>query len=461
MWGARKLRIYRVNLVATTMQSQRKHGRIPTSEYELRRAVFTMITIKRSQLLAMSLLTLMSAKEAFALAPQANKAAKPITATATPTQVAAVPFAMPLLAEKGRAYKADPNEANWSSFSTVFKSFLSDARTLRLTAKQIYQSNPILTDLRASVLDAHGVKLWTFPGNKDNHFIFAQKAFALSPAGGPVAVDTLEYPVDININDARIVHSTTTTVVVGPRNKKHTTVVEGPKFLCITGYKRTDGQIWLKAYKLAGSVLAQTTEPFAHVPLSLLQGGSSRAFFSGYNLVIGMGQSEPASSSANGDTVKTPVTSIPSSSSYQVVLKFEGNAFSLADKPQNDGPLSVAQFFVKTILEGRADIAKTWVSDPALVNITKYAGLLGKTPAKPYKLVAMTVIPGASVMARYRLVTFESQDLIIDIGRVKKETKVKGVFVAPSDPVARNLNGVPIGGPVPQLEITPTATPES
>ena len=73
----------------------------------------------------------------------------------------------------------------------------------------------------------------------------------------------------------------------------------------------------------------------------------------------------------------------------------------------------------------------------------------------------MTVIPGASVMARYRLVTFESQDLIIDIGRVKKETKVKGVFVAPSDPVARNLNGVPIGGPVPQLEITPTATPES
>ncbi|QQR58348.1 MAG: hypothetical protein IPG59_02310 [Candidatus Melainabacteria bacterium] len=420
-----------------------------------------MITIKRSQLLAMSLLTLMSAKEAFALAPQANKAAKPITATATPTQVAAVPFAMPLLAEKGRAYKADPNEANWSSFSTVFKSFLSDARTLRLTAKQIYQSNPILTDLRASVLDAHGVKLWTFPGNKDNHFIFAQKAFALSPAGGPVAVDTLEYPVDININDARIVHSTTTTVVVGPRNKKHTTVVEGPKFLCITGYKRTDGQIWLKAYKLAGSVLAQTTEPFAHVPLSLLQGGSSRAFFSGNNLVIGMGQSEPASSSANGDTVKTPVTSIPSSSSYQVVLKFEGNAFSLADKPQNDGPLSVAQFFVKTILEGRADIAKTWVSDPALVNITKYAGLLGKTPAKPYKLVAMTVIPGASVMARYRLVTYESQDLIIDIGRVKKETKVKGVFVAPSDPVARNLNGVPVGGPVPQLEITPTATPES
>jgi len=443
------------------MQSQRKHGRIPTSEYELRRAVFTMITIKRSQLLAMSLLTLMSAKGAFALAPQTNKAAKPTTATATPTQVAATPFAMPLLAEKGRAYKADPNEANWSSFSTVFKSFLSDARTLRLTAKQIYQSNPILTDLRAFVLDAHGVKLWTFPGNKDNHFIFAQKAFALSPAGGPVAVDTLEYPVDININDARIVHSTTTTVVVGPRNKKHTTVVEGPKFLCITGYKRTDGQIWLKAYKLAGSVLAQTTEPFAHVPLSLLQGGSSRAFFSGYNLVIGMGQSEPASSSANGDTVKTPVTSIPSSSSYQVVLKFEGNAFSLADKPQNDGPLSVAQFFVKTILEGRADIAKTWVSDPALVNITKYAGLLGKTPAKPYKLVAMTVIPGASVMARYRLVTFESQDLIIDIGRVKKETKVKGVFVAPSDPVARNLNGVPIGGPVPQLEITPTATPES
>ncbi|MDX2108165.1 MAG: hypothetical protein SFY67_17350 [Candidatus Melainabacteria bacterium] len=402
----------------------------------------------------------MSSKEAFGVAPQAQP--KP-SAAAPQAPVAVQPFTMSGLAEKGRAYKADPNEANWSSFLTVFKSFLQDPRTLRLSPKQIYQSNPVLTDLRAYALDAHGVKLWTFPGNKDNKFIFAQKFYAMNAAGvasAQVPVDTLEYPSDINLNDARIVHSTTTTTVVGPRNRKHTTVVEGPKFLCITGYKRQDGQIWLKAYKLAGSALAQTTEPFAHVPASLLQSGSSRAFFSGNNLVIGMGQSDPTQG-ANGESTKTPVTSIPSSSSYQVVLKFEGNAFSLADKPQTEGPLPIAQFFVKTIIEGRTDVAKAWVSDPGLINITKYAGLLGKTPAKPYKLVAMTVIPGSNVMARYRLVTFESQDLIIDIGRVKKETKVRGVFVAPSDPVARNLNGVPVGGPAPLPEIAPTTNPDS
>lgn len=421
-----------------------------------------MITIKRSHLFALSLFTLMSSNEVFAVAPQAKPQAQ--TAKSAPqAPVAAQPFIMPSMAEKGRAYKADPNEANWSSFSTVFKAFLQDPRTLRLSPKQIYQSNPVLTDLRAYALDGHGVKLWTFPGNKDNKMIFAQKSFAMNAAGvvsTQVPVDTLEYPSDININDARIVHSTTTTTVVGPRNRKHTTVVEGPKFLCIAGYRRADGQIWLRAYKLAGTALALTTEPFSHVPASLLQGGSSRAFFSGNNLVIGMGQSEP-SAPTNGETTKAPVTSVPSSSSYQVVLKFEGNAFVLADKPQTDGPLPIAQFFVKTILEGRTDVAKGWVSDPALINVTKYAGLLGKTPAKPYKLVAMTVIPGSNVMARYRLVTFESQDLIIDIGRVKKETKVRGVFVAPSDPVARNLSGVPVGGPVPQPEIAPTTNPDS
>jgi len=423
-----------------------------------------MLTTKRSQLLALSLLSLMSAQDAFA-APQAKAPTQTATTPVAQAPVAAQPFSMPGLAEKGRAYKADPTEANWSSFSTVFKSFLQDPRTLRLSPKQIYQTNPVLTDLRTYALDAHGVKLWTFPGNKDNRIIFAQKAFAMTPAPGGVStlvpVDTLEYPVDININDARIVHSSTTTTVVGPRNRKHTTVVDGPKFLCITGYKRGDGQIWLRAYKLAGPALAPTTEPFAHVPASLMQGGSSRAFFSGNSLVIGMGQSEPSAGQTSGETVKTPVTSVPSSSSYQVVLKFEGNSFVLADKPQTDGPLPIAQFFVKTILEGRTDVAKAWVSDPALINITKYAGLLGKTPAKPYKLVAMTVIPGSSVMARYRLVTFESQDLIIDIGKVKKETKVRGVFVAPSDPIARNLNGVSVGGPAPQPEISPVTTPES
>ncbi len=424
-----------------------------------------MRTIKKKYLVALSLITIMSLKDAYALAPQAQ--AKPAATTAqatTQAPVAAQPFAMPGLAEKGRAYKADPSEANWSNFITVFKSFLQDPRTLRLTPKQIYQSNPVLTDLRAYALDARGVKLWTFPGNKDNRTIFAQKSFAMNQPNAvstQVPVDALEYPSDININDARIVHSSTTTTVVGPKNRKHTQVVEGPKFLCITGYKRTDGQIWLRAYKLAGSALAPSTEPFAHVPASLLQGGSSKAFFSGNNLVIGMGQSESASASSNGEGPKTPVTSVPSSASYQVVLKFEGNAFTLQDKPQNDGPLSIAQFFVKTILEGRQDVAKAWVSDPALINITKYAGFLGKTPAKPYKLVAMTVIPGSNVMARYRLVTFESQDLIIDIGRVKKETKVRGLFVAPSDPVARSLNGVSIGGPAPQTEIAPVTNPDS
>lgn len=407
-----------------------------------------MIAKQERQAIALliSLLSLISIKEAQAATPSAKSSAA--KTTAAPAAPAAQPFTVQSLQDKARAYRAENSETAWQAFSTTFKTFLSDPRTARLTAKQIMQSNPSLTDLHVQVIDAHGIKLWTFPGIKENRVIFAQKIGAMpAPESPGIAVEILEYPADINLTDARVVHSSTTTTTVGPRGKKHTQVVEGPRFLTIAGYKRSDGQLFLKAYKVAGSVLAPTNEPFQHVPASLMQGGATRAYFSGNQLIIGMPSTEQANK-----TDGHPLPSGPMSSSYQVVLKFEGNAFTLAEKPSAEGPLPIAVFFVKTLLEGRTDVAKAWVGDPALMNIPKYLGLIGKNPSRPYKLVAMSVIPGAPIMARYRLVTYEAQDLIIDIGKVKKDTKVKGIFVAPCDPVARNLNGALVGGQLPAAE---------
>ncbi len=405
----------------------------------------TMKTKSKTRFLLMSFLSvfLVGVNQVSAAAPQD----KPAATSPVPRPV----FSLPALQEKVKAYRVESSESSWGAFANTFKVFLSDPRTTRLTATQIIKANPALSDLRVQVIDAHGTKLWTFPGVTENRVIFAQRTGLMTPASPNVPVDILEYPEGVNITDARIVHSSTTTTTTVPARrgkvKKITQVVEGPKFLAMAGYKRTDGQLWLKAYKLSGSVLAPSTEPFVHVPATLMQGSATRAYFSGNNLVIGMPSSDSSSNTSKTDG-SHPIPSTPSSSSYQVVLKFEGNAFTLAEKPAADGPLPIAVFFVKTLLEGRTDIAKAWVGDPALINIPKYLGLIGKNPSKPYKLVAMSVIPGASVMARYRLVTYEAQDLILDIGRVKKDTKVKGIFVAPSDPVARNLNGTLVGGPI-------------
>lgn len=404
-----------------------------------------MILKNKGKILMISLLALISTREGVCLAPTGKTQATP--ATPAPAQA----FTMQSLQDKAKVYRSENTEPNWQAFANTLKAFLNDPRTAKLSAKQMMQANPSLHELHVQVIDAHGIKLWTFPSIKENRVIFAQKTGQPTETGS-IPVDILEYPTDINLTDARVVHSSTTTTVVGPRGKKHTQVVEGPKYLALAGYRRSDGQLFLRAYKLAGSVLAPTSEPFQHVPASLMQGSATRAYFSGNQLVIGMPSTE-TQAKEDGH----PLPSAPSSSSYQVVLKFEGNAFTLAEKPAAEGPLPIAVFFVKTLLEGRTDVAKAWVGDPALMNIPKYLGLIGKNPNKPYKLVAMSVIPGAPVMARYRLVTYEAQDLILDIGRVKKDTKVKGIFVAPSDPVARNLNGTFVGGPVAQE--APAQTP--
>ena len=93
------------------------------------------------------------------------------------------------------------------------------------------------------------------------------------------------------------------------------------------------------------------------------------------------------------------------------------------------------------------DLAKAWLADDHLAAIPKYLGLYGKSD-QVYKLVAMSNPFGGG--SRFRVVTFSKDDLILDVGMIKKYdygkprsyVAIKSLFVAPPDPFAKKLVGV-------------------
>lgn len=224
--------------------------------------------------------------------------------------------------------------------------------------------------------------------------------------------------------------------------------------LCVAGLDRVSGLVYLGAFKPVAGAWVATSEPFSQIPSHFMQSLSGQASFSGNDLVLSVSSqnSAPPSENANGNTLPRP-----KSTSYQIVLKFNGGHFQLAGSPGKDVPLSVVSYFVQCVRTNRMDLAKAWVADPLLINNMKYAGLIGKN-GDPYKLVAMTQPPNA--YARYRLVTGTKYDLIFDVGKVKKDILIKAIFIAPPDNLARNLAGTMIGAPVaPPAAADATAAP--
>jgi len=95
--------------------------------------------------------------------------------------------------------------------------------------------------------------------------------------------------------------------------------------------------------------------------------------------------------------------------------------------------------FVQAVQQGRADLAKGWLVDAKLISIPKYIGIMGRPAGQPFKLIPMAN-PGNGI-SRFRFMTFEKDDLIIDVGRYKNQLAIKGLFVAPPDPLAQKLVG--------------------
>lgn len=385
------------------------------------------------------------------------------------TASAAVNLTSQALNQKSLNYKMSPDDGTWREFLETLRIYLSDVKTLRAPAAAVIQQNKGLKDVQAKALDAGGARVWTFPGSPHNHSLVIQSGGAASAEGaGGARVSIVAVPETVNITAAKIVKSfttKTTPVNVGRHRVVQKTVkVEGPSFLAVAGLDRVSGLVYLGAFKPVSGAWVATSEPYSQIPGHFMQTLSGQVSFSGNDLVLSVasqtpGSTQPSETSSATSAAPTGTTlPKPKSSSYQIVLKFNNGHYVLGGSPGKDVPLSVVSYFVQCVRQNRMDLAKAWIADPALVSIPKYAKLLGRNQ-EPYKLVAMTQPPNS--YARYRLVTGQKHDLIFDVGKVKKDVLIKGIFIAPPDGLARNLSGTIIGGqpaPPPTQSETPAPT---
>lgn len=401
---------------------------------------------------------------ATALAQNEKSAPVPSAATATSPAAAPVNLNSAALTAKGQTYKLSPDDTTWKDFLETFRIYLSDGRTLKAPASAVIQQNKALRDVQARAIEAGGARVWTFPGSQNNHALVIQSGGGVSAEGAPAAKAVIvPLPETVNVTAAKIVKSfTTKTESIKVRRKviQRTVRVEGPSMLVVAGLDRVSGLVYLGAYRPVGNSWSATTEPFSQISQNFMQTLSGQASFNGNDLVLSVSSQSPADSQpeAKTDTKTGSQLPKPKSSSYQIVLKFVGGHFVVAGAPGKDVPLQVVTYFVQCMRTGRMDLAKAWLADPSLVSIPKYIGLVGRNQ-EPYKLISMSNPAGGGT--RYRLVTNQKHDLIFDCGKVKKDIMIKAMFIAPPDPLTKNLMGTLIGAPPPPPPAAADGTPSA
>lgn len=387
--------------------------------------------------------------------PAGQTLAVPAPAVVSPTLQAAL-----------ASYNESPDQQGFDRLVSVMKDVLVQPPLRDLEGAVIVKNHPALGDLGARVLDAGGAKVWAF-----NKCPFAQTVIILT--GHPAApaapgkapafpaayrAQLLSLPPSVAVTAAKIVTKSAPAPVKVVKIGKGAharpvkrpaapppqpvAAVGAPKYLVITGTDRSTGLITLYGLRPSEAGWTAAPELFTSVPPFLLSSVQGRASFSGPDLVLSIASNavKPAEKPATGKVG-------PASSSYKIVLKFVNSKYLLEGKAPDEGPAMVVHQFLQAIKDGRQDLAKAWLADDHLASIPKYLGLYGKSD-QVYKLVAMSNPMGGG--SRFRVVTFGKDDLILDVGMIKKYdygkprsyVAIKALFVAPPDPFAKKLVGV-------------------
>lgn len=353
-------------------------------------------------------------------------------------QPAAPSLSWPNLQSAIRDYKSASDPTSWERVIQSMRELFSQAHAAKADAASIMHANSGLMEIGARVLDAGGAKVWTFPKVAEAQSVVVQWQNVTTtqvPAGRRMRAVVVASPrVQIvnhspsgNVRDARIVHRMIAEAAAPGKPKK---AREAGRYLILAGNDKTTSMIWLQSYRLVDGLWAESTDILSGIPPFLLQNVQGRAQFSGNDLVLNIA-GKPADGAA-----ETPSKG-PQSTSYKIVLRLaDGRYVMNGGSGSEDGPTAVAYQFIQAVQAGRADVAKAWLADGKLASIPHYLNLYGKS-AGNYKLIAMaSPLSGGS---RFRLITYDKNDLILDIGKVKQQWAVKGLFIAPPDPFAQKL----------------------
>ncbi|HEY9787917.1 MAG TPA: hypothetical protein V6D17_21190 [Candidatus Obscuribacterales bacterium] len=360
----------------------------------------------------------------------------------------------PALMTAIQEYNHEPNAATWDRVILHLRELLVNPQFSRLDAGSIVKANAGLSELGLKVIDAGGARVWTFPNvTYAQAVLVSWQQITATTATRPgrrrpvkvvvtsssPRVQSLTIPASVMLNDARIVHRVV--FEPAPPGKPRKVKSDGGRNLIFAGNDRTSGLIWLKALKLAEGKWYDSAEVLSGIPPFLLQNVQGRASFAGSDLILNIA----AQRTGGDETAKKPQRS--QAGSYKIVLKLQNGRYVLEGKSPDEGPIAIVHQFLAAVRQGRHDLAKAWLVDGKLAAIPGYLNLYGKTD-KQYRVIAMA--NPASGGSRFRVITFGKNDLILDVGTIKKMeagkprffNAIKGVFVAPPDPFAQRLLGV-------------------
>lgn len=430
-----------------------------------------------------------------ALAAPVLPAGTPANSPDPATPAAPAPVS-PALQATLTAYAASPDQTGFDRVIAVLKDAILQPPLKGLDASVIIKGHPQLQDLGTRVIDAGGAKVWTFtktPYAQSVILVFGSSVPASpgAPATSAYRSQVVSVPGTITITDAHIVSKSNPAPAPASKSTPkgaaaakaaaaaraaaaaHAAAAAaaqgaGAKYLVLAGTDKTSGLITLFALKPADGWWVASPELFSSIPPFLLSSVQGRASFSGSDLVLSIASNKPVVEQPKLNAAGKPVRA--QSSSYKLVLKLVNGRYVLEGRSPDEGPVMVVHNFLNAVQQGRQDVAKAWVSDTHLANIPKYLGLYGKSDQN-YKVIAMSNPMGVS---RFRVVTFGKDDLIIDVGMIKKiengkqrqYVAIKSLFIAPPDPFAKKLLGATpnferIPDPTPTLEtkVAPGTTP--
>lgn len=344
----------------------------------------------------------------------------------TAAEAAVVP-ATSSLPDAIKQYRLQASEGNWSLVSAALKAYLQQPGTLGLEPSILIHSQAGLNELGVKIVHTGAARVWLFPQVEHCHGAFVQwKEVKVHPAPKRRGRRRVAAPPTITYHLAYI-------AVPGNVLLKDAKLLENgsQRFLLLAGSDIAQHNMWLKSYLGLAEGWRENNYPLSLIPPFLLNNLNGRVSFSGSELILAVDTGRSKISATGGEE---PLT-------YKIALHLIDGRYALDGRMAPDSPQSVVYQFAQAIQAGRVDVAKAWLSDPSLANIPRYLGLTNK--GNGLKVVNISGAPAG--VYRFRWITFEKDDLIVDVTRSKMQWVIKAIFIAPADPVwqkiAKNMPG--------------------
>jgi hypothetical protein len=366
-----------------------------------------------------------------------NKAADQ-TGVETPAPNAALSAAI-------KAYKAEPSDVSWGPVIDQLKIYLAETLP-KSDAASILKINPDLSGIGTKLAIAGSASVWHWPQvPQSRQILVSWKDVKAQPPGRrgrvlpPIVTprtQVLQLPQNVVLKDARVIDvpaimpplaslpgskpMPTPPPAAGDKKKP-----EAGKFLVLAGNERSGKSMWLNAYKQTPDGWRENAEPLSLIPPFLLSHLTGVIAFSGNDLMLTV---KPKPGTA-GELDQT---------TYKLALRLVDGRYALEGKAVQDTPYNAVYQYVQAVNQGRLDLAKAWLLDLGPASIPKYVGLTNKAgSASPPRIINMS--GGAPGIYRFRLVTFDKNDLVFEVSKPKLQWAIKGIFIAPSDPVLQRM----------------------